>query len=50
MGHSERVPVIGLHCSHEQIHPSDLLAAAQQAEQAGFTAAQLGPTSKIKTG
>lgn len=39
MGHSERVPVIGLHCSHEQIHPSDLLAAVQQAERAGFTAA-----------
>jgi probable non-F420 flavinoid oxidoreductase len=39
MRHSERVPVIGLHCSHEQIHPSELLAAVQQAEQAGFTAA-----------
>jgi probable non-F420 flavinoid oxidoreductase len=33
------VPVIGLHCSHEQIHPSELLAAVQQAEKAGFTAA-----------
>jgi probable non-F420 flavinoid oxidoreductase len=33
------VPVIGFHNSHEQIHPSDLLAASQRAEQAGFTAA-----------
>jgi probable non-F420 flavinoid oxidoreductase len=39
VGHSERVPVIGFHCSHEQVHPSKLLAAAQQAEQGGFTAA-----------
>jgi probable non-F420 flavinoid oxidoreductase len=39
MRHSERVPVIGLHCSHEQIHPSELLTAVQQAEQVGFTAA-----------
>jgi probable non-F420 flavinoid oxidoreductase len=39
MRHSERVPVIGLHCSHEQIHPSKLLAAVQHAEQVGFTAA-----------
>ncbi|PPK97906.1 putative non-F420 flavinoid oxidoreductase [Kineococcus xinjiangensis] len=31
--------VIGFHASHEQVHPSALLAAAQRAEQAGFTAA-----------
>lgn len=31
--------VVGFHASHEQIHPSALLAAVQQAEQAGFTAA-----------
>jgi probable non-F420 flavinoid oxidoreductase len=31
--------VIGFHCSHEQMHPSELLAAAQKAEQVGFTAA-----------
>jgi probable non-F420 flavinoid oxidoreductase len=30
---------IGFHCSHEQIPPSDLLAAVRQAEQAGFAAA-----------
>jgi probable non-F420 flavinoid oxidoreductase len=33
------VTVIGFHASHEQVHPSALLAAAQAAEQAGFTAA-----------
>ena len=33
------MPVLGLHCSHEQIHPSALLAAAQRAEAAGFDAA-----------
>ncbi len=32
-------PVIGLHCSHEQIPPSRLLAHAQHAEAAGFGAA-----------
>jgi len=32
------MPVIGLHNSHEQVHPSVLLGAVQQAEQAGFTA------------
>ena len=37
--HSGRMPVIGFHNSHEQIHPSELLAAVQRAEQAGFTAA-----------
>jgi probable non-F420 flavinoid oxidoreductase len=33
------VPAIGLHCSHEQIPPSRLLAHARDAEAAGFTAA-----------
>ncbi len=33
------MPVIGFHASHEQIHPSALLAAVQQAELVGFTAA-----------
>jgi probable non-F420 flavinoid oxidoreductase len=33
------VPVIGLHCSHEQIPPSRLLAHAREAEAAGFRAA-----------
>src|SRR5918993_1883166 len=31
--------VIGFHCSHEQVHPAELLRAVQSAEQAGFTAA-----------
>jgi probable non-F420 flavinoid oxidoreductase len=31
--------VYGLHASHEQIPPGDLIAAAVRAEQAGFTAA-----------
>ena len=31
--------VIGFHCSHEQIHPGELLKSVQAAEQAGFTAA-----------
>lgn len=30
---------IGFHASHEQIHPTELLAAAQRAEAAGFEAA-----------
>jgi probable non-F420 flavinoid oxidoreductase len=30
---------IGFHNSHEQIHPRELLAAVQHAEEAGFTAA-----------
>ncbi|MFS0704403.1 TIGR03885 family FMN-dependent LLM class oxidoreductase [Cellulomonas sp. 179-A 9B4 NHS] len=30
---------VGLHNSHEQVHPSALLAATQQAEQRGFDAA-----------
>ncbi len=33
-----RVPVVGLHCSHEQIPPSRLLQHAQHAEAAGFEA------------
>jgi len=33
------MPVIGFHASHEQIHPTVLLAAVKQAEQVGFTAA-----------
>ena len=33
------MPVIGFHASHEQVHPSALLAAVQRAEGAGFTAA-----------
>ncbi|MFV2021055.1 TIGR03885 family FMN-dependent LLM class oxidoreductase [Micromonospora sp. LOL_023] len=32
-------PVFGLHCSHEQIHPTRLLDAVVRAEQAGFDAA-----------
>ena len=32
------MPRIGFHCSHEQIPPSDLLAAVQHAEAAGFQA------------
>jgi probable non-F420 flavinoid oxidoreductase len=31
--------VFGFHASHEQVHPSELLAAVQEAESAGFTAA-----------
>jgi probable non-F420 flavinoid oxidoreductase len=31
--------VIGVHASHEQVHPSALLAAVQHAEESGFTAA-----------
>jgi probable non-F420 flavinoid oxidoreductase len=33
------VTVYGIHASHEQVHPSALMAAVQAAEQAGFTAA-----------
>jgi probable non-F420 flavinoid oxidoreductase len=33
------MPLIGLHCSHEQIPPRDLLDAVRHAEQAGFGAA-----------
>jgi G6PDH family F420-dependent oxidoreductase len=38
-GRYENVTVIGFHASHEQLHPTALLDAVQQAEQAGFTAA-----------
>lgn len=31
--------VVGIHASHEQVHPSALLEAVQHAEAAGFTAA-----------
>ncbi|WP_165066792.1 TIGR03885 family FMN-dependent LLM class oxidoreductase [Marisediminicola senii] len=31
--------VIGFHSSHEQVHPAELLRAAQRAEEVGFTAA-----------
>lgn len=31
--------VVGIHASHEQIDPTDLLVAVQLAEQAGFTGA-----------
>ncbi len=31
--------VIGFHASHEQVHPSALLAAVQHAQEVGFTAA-----------
>ena len=33
------MPRFGLHCSHEQVPPSGLLAAVRHAEQAGFAAA-----------
>jgi probable non-F420 flavinoid oxidoreductase len=33
------VTVIGFHASHEQVHPTALLAAVRAAEEAGFTAA-----------
>jgi G6PDH family F420-dependent oxidoreductase len=33
------MPVIGFHNSHEQVHPTQLLAATQHAEEVGFTAA-----------
>jgi len=33
------VTVIGFHASHEQVHPTALLAAVRAAEDAGFTAA-----------
>lgn len=33
------MPTFGFHASHEQVHPSELLAAAQPAEEAGFDAA-----------
>ncbi|HEX5896543.1 MAG TPA: LLM class flavin-dependent oxidoreductase, partial [Thermoleophilaceae bacterium] len=33
------MPIFGLHCSHEQIPPSRLLAHVREAEAAGFRAA-----------
>jgi probable non-F420 flavinoid oxidoreductase len=33
------MPVIGFHNSHEQVHPTELLAAVRHAEEVGFTAA-----------
>jgi probable non-F420 flavinoid oxidoreductase len=33
------MPGFGFHASHEQVHPSKLLAAVQRAEEAGFDAA-----------
>src|SRR5918997_1180783 len=33
------MPVVGLHCSHEQIPPSRLLSHVREAEVAGFRAA-----------
>jgi len=38
-GYVDGMTVYGVHASHEQIHPSKLIAAVRQAEQAGFTAA-----------
>ena len=33
------MPVIGVHNSHEQVHPTELLRSTQHAEEVGFTAA-----------
>src|SRR4029453_6371411 len=33
------MPAFGFHASHEQVHPRELLAAVQRAEEAGFDAA-----------
>jgi len=33
------MPAFGFHASHEQVHPSELLAAVHRAEEAGFDAA-----------
>ena len=33
------MPAFGFHASHEQVHPTELLAAVQRAEEAGFDAA-----------
>src|SRR5919107_1576612 len=38
-GYCAGMPVFGLHCSHEQVHPAALLDAVVRAEQAGFAAA-----------
>src|SRR5436309_6334499 len=33
------MPVIGVHNSHEQVHPAELLTAVRHAEEVGFSAA-----------
>jgi alkanesulfonate monooxygenase SsuD/methylene tetrahydromethanopterin reductase-like flavin-dependent oxidoreductase (luciferase family) len=33
------MPVLGFHCSHEQIHPRQLLTDVRRAEEVGFDAA-----------
>ena len=38
IGYGYPMPVVGLHCSHEQIPPSQLLEHARHAEAAGFGA------------
>jgi probable non-F420 flavinoid oxidoreductase len=38
-GRHDRMPVIGFHNSHEQVHPTQLLRSTQHAEEVGFTAA-----------
>jgi probable non-F420 flavinoid oxidoreductase len=38
-GYRSYMPAFGFHASHEQVHPSELLAAVQRAEEAGFDAA-----------
>src|SRR5215203_4173401 len=38
-GYGSCMPAFGFHASHEQVHPSELLAAVQRAEEAGFDAA-----------
>jgi probable non-F420 flavinoid oxidoreductase len=38
-GYGPRVPIVGLHASHEQLSPARLLEAARAAEAAGFQAA-----------
>ena len=39
IGYGSDMTAYGFHASHEQVHPSALLAAVQRAEQAGFDAA-----------
>ena len=42
---------IEVHCSHEQMHPTQLLQDVQRAEQVGFDAAMLaGVTSPERMG
>ena len=38
-GYGSGMPAFGFHASHEQVHPGELLAAVQRAEEAGFDAA-----------